>query len=102
MSTSNLSLNEKNIWYAGIAFFFVFTVCMFLGSFWLYNQWQLAIKNQEQIVAITKYLDDRYVDKDLLKAVTDDQNRRFYDIDKKIDSISTKTDRIHELLLKIK
>lgn len=92
------SVQESRIWTVLFSFMFVNTICLMLGAFWMYNQWNITIRNQEQMLALTKHVDDRYVDKDLLAAYTVEQNRRFNEIDKKLDSIDNKAEIIHKYL----
>lgn len=96
--TDSYSWQEKRIWTVIFSMAFVYTVCLLLGGFWMYNQWNVAIKTQDNMIDLTKFMNDRFVDKDLLAAYVAQQNKRYDDIDNKLDRINDKTEIIQKYL----
>lgn len=56
---------EQRMWSAVIA------IAMLLGGWWLQNQYDTTLRLQEELGAYMRFVDDRYVEKDHLKTVTD-------------------------------
>ena len=81
--TSYATRVEQRLWtvVTGLAIFF--------GGWWLQNQYTMTLKIQEQLATYVQFADDRYVQKDYLRTVTDRLDR----IESKIDNISNKNEK---------
>ena len=62
---------------------FITAIALFFGGWWLQNQYITTLKVQEELGEFMRLADDRYVEKDYLKTVTDRLER----IEEKIDTI---------------
>ncbi len=78
---SELSKVEQRAWSILVA------ICLFLGAWWLQNQYNTMIKIQEQLGEYMRFVDDKYVEKDYLHGIENRLGR----IETKIDKISANT-----------
>ena len=62
---------------------FITAIALFFGGWWLQNQYTTTLKVQEELGEFMRFADERYVEKDYLKIVTDRLER----IEEKIDTI---------------
>lgn len=58
-------------------------VALFFGGWWLQNQYETVLRLQQQLTDFMRFVDDKYVEKDYLRTVTDRLDR----IDRKVDKI---------------
>jgi low affinity Fe/Cu permease len=62
---------------------FITAIALFFGGRWLQNQYTTTLRVQEELAEFMRFADDRYVEKDYLKTVTDRLER----IEEKIDAL---------------
>ena len=64
---------------------FITAIALFFGGWWLQNQYTTTLRVQEELGEFMRFADERYVEKDYLKTVTDRLER----IEEKIDAIAS-------------
>lgn len=64
------------------AFSFVFTVALALGGVWLQNQYDTLVKTNDRLLEYQRYVDSRYVDKEMFETLI----KRLDQLDNKIDT----------------
>ena len=64
---------------------FITAIALFFGGWWLQNQYTATLRVQEELGEFMRFADERYVEKDYLKIVTDRLER----IEEKIDAIAS-------------
>jgi len=69
---------------------FITAIALFFGGWWLQNQYTTTLRVQEELGEFMRFADERYVEQDYLKTVTDRLDR----IEEKIDSLAS--DRVRE------
>ena len=62
---------------------FITAIALFFGGWWLQNQYTTTLRVQEELGEFMRFADERYVEKDYLKTVTDRLER----IEEKIDAL---------------
>lgn len=68
-------------------------VAMMFGGWWLQNQWNETQRLDGKINDFVRHVDQVYVDKEYLRAVTEDQTRRLQRIENKLDDLLEKRRR---------
>jgi len=69
---------------------FITAIALFFGGWWLQNQYTTTLRVQEELGEFMRFADERYVEKDYLKTVTDRLER----IEEKIDALAS--DRVQK------
>ena len=69
---------------------FITAIALFFGGWWLQNQYTTTLKLHEELGEFMRFANERYVEKDYLKTVTDRLER----IEEKIDALAS--DRARE------
>ena len=64
---------------------FITAIALFFGGWWLQNQYTTTLRVQEDLGEFMRFADERYVEKDYLKTVTDRLER----IEEKIDALAS-------------
>ena len=62
---------------------FITTIALFFGGWWIQNQYDAILKTQQQLNEYTRYVDDKYVQKEYMTSV----DRRLDRIENKIDEL---------------
>jgi hypothetical protein len=61
--------------------------CLMLGGWWLQNQYDTTLRLQGQLTEFIRHVDDKYVEKEFLKQIDADQDRRFNQLEDKIERL---------------
>lgn len=65
----------------------MFAILMAVGGWWLQNQWEVTMETQRQISDLLKHTDSKYVQKEFLREITEDQRDRLLRVENKIDAL---------------
>jgi hypothetical protein len=72
----------------------VIGVCMLLGGWWLQNQYNTLLGLQDQVREMLIFVDGKYVDKELLQAMSKESEKRLDRIDNNLIEIKRQIDTL--------